>query len=313
MRERRDGWEDLGPAGSAGAVLGGILVINKPRGMTSRAVVDRVAAWLPGMKVGHAGTLDPLASGVLIVCAGSSTRLVEVVQELPKSYRTRILLGARSDTLDADGWIEPQANPRIPSRGEVDAAVGPLVGEIVQVPPAYSAVKVRGRRAYDLARAGRPVELSGRRVRIDRIAVLHYEWPHLELEVDCGSGTYIRSIARDLGEALGCGGLVETLTRTRIGPFTIDQAVDPAELSAESLAGSVRSPLEALADWPRLVLDRAQVAAITAGQRLPAREFGPAGIPAGRVALVGPHGRVVALGESDPSQRWIQPRKVLGG
>jgi tRNA pseudouridine55 synthase len=293
--------------------MGGILVINKPRGMTSRAVVDRVAGWLPGTKVGHAGTLDPLASGVLIVCAGSSTRLVELVQQLPKSYRTCILLGARSDTLDADGRVEQAANPRIPSRGAVDEVVGPLVGEVVQVPPAYSAVKVQGRRAYDLARAGRPVELGGRRVRIDRIAVLHYEWPHLELEIDCGGGTYIRSIARDLGEALGCGGLVETLTRIRIGPFTIDQAVDPAGLSAESLAGSVRSPLEVLADWPRLVLDRGQVAAITAGQRLPARDFGPAGIPAGRVALVGPDGRLVALGESDPSRRWIQPRKVLGG
>jgi tRNA pseudouridine55 synthase len=281
--------------------------------MTSRAVVDRVAALMPGTKVGHAGTLDPLASGVLIVCAGSSTRLVEMVQQLPKSYRARILVGARSDTLDADGRIEPEANPRVPSRGEVDEAVGPLVGEVVQVPPAYSAVKVRGRRAYDLARAGRPVDLAGRLVRIDRVAVLHYNWPHLELEIDCGSGTYIRSIARDLGEALGCGGLVETLTRSRIGPFTIDQAVDLGELSAESLPGWFRSPLDALADWPRLMLDSGQVAAITAGQRLWARDFGPAGIPTGRVALVGPDSRLVALAESDPSQGWIQPRKVLGG
>ena len=301
------------PAGSPREVVGGILVVNKPRGLTSRAVVNRVASVMPGTKVGHAGTLDPLASGVLIICAGPSTRLVEMVQQLPKSYRTRVLLGARSDTLDADGRIQPEANPRVPSRGAVDDAVRPLVGEVVQVPPEYSALKVRGRRAYDLARAGRPVDLAGRRVRIDRIAVLHYNWPHLELEIDCGSGTYIRAIARDLGESMGCGGLVETLTRIRIGPFTIDQAVDPEELSAESLPGCLRSPLEALADWPRLVLEPGQVAAITAGQRLRARDFGPASIPAGRVALVGPDGRLVALAESEPSQGWIQPRKVFGG
>ncbi|HZW32641.1 MAG TPA: tRNA pseudouridine(55) synthase TruB [Isosphaeraceae bacterium] len=293
--------------------MDGILVVNKPPGMTSRAVVDRVAAMMPGTKVGHAGTLDPLASGVLVVCAGPSTRLVEVVQQLPKSYRTGIRLGARSDTLDAEGRIEPEANPPVPSRGAVDQAVGLLVGEVVQVPPAYSAVKVQGRRAYDLARAGRTVELTGRRVRIDRIAVLRYNWPHLELEIDCGSGTYIRSIARDLGEALGCGGLVETLTRSRIGPFTIDQAVDLVELSTESLPRSLRSPLDALADWPRLALDPGQVAAITAGQRLGSGAFGPAGIPQGWVALLGPDGRLVALAESNPSQGWIQPRKVFGG
>src|SRR5438445_11555994 len=131
-----------------------------------------------------------------------------------------------------------------------------------QMPPDYSALKVGGRRAYDLARAGRPVELAPRRVRIDRIDVLHYDWPRLELAIDCGSGTYIRSIARDVGEALGCGGLVETLIRTRIGPFTIEQALDLRELSAESLPGHLRPALDAVAELPRLVLDPRQVAAV---------------------------------------------------
>src|SRR5262249_22794729 len=231
---------DDAPRGPGRGDGGGLLVVNKPRGLTSRAVVDRVAGLVPHAKVGHAGTLDPLASGVLIVCLGPATRLVERVQRLPKSYRTVVLLGARSDTLDADGSVEAVAAPRVPSRVDIEGAVAPLVGEILQRPPTYSALKVQGRRAYDLARAGRPVEMPPRRVRIDGIAVIHYAWPRLELAIECGGGTYIRSIARDLGETLGCGGLVEALTRTRIGPFTIDQAVDPEGLSAESLPGHLR-------------------------------------------------------------------------
>src|SRR5262249_28026529 len=207
----------------------------KPRGLTSRAVVDRIARLVGRVKVGHAGTLDPLASGVLVVCVGPATRLVEDIQGLPKSYRTVVRLGARSDTLDADGRIEPLEDPRVPSAEEGAAAVGPLVGEVDQVPPDYSALKIGGRRAYDLVRAGKPVDLAPRRVRIDRIEVLRYEWPFLELKIDCGSGTYIRSIARDVGEALGCGGLVEVLVRPRIGPFALDGAVDLGELSAGSL------------------------------------------------------------------------------
>jgi tRNA pseudouridine55 synthase len=276
-------------------------------------VVDRVARLVGRVKVGHAGTLDPLASGVLVVCVGAATRLVEEIQGLPKSYRTAVRLGARSDTLDADGRIERVEDPRVPSPEEVAAAVAPLVGEVDQVPPDFSALKVGGRRAYDLARAGRPVDLAPRRVRIDRIAVVRYEWPRLELEVDCGSGTYIRSIARDIGEALGCGGLVEVLLRTRIGPFTLDQAVDPAGLSADSLPARLRPAVEAVAGWPRLVLEPGQVSAIAAGRQLP---FGPAilpGISAGPIALVDAGGRLVALADVDATGGRIQPRKVLIG
>ena len=192
--------------------LRGILNVNKPSGPTSRDVVNRVARILRRVKVGHAGTLDPLASGVLIVCIGSATRLIEFVQRMPKTYRTVIRLGARSDTLDADGRVTEVEQPRIPDEGEVRRAVACQVGEISQVPPDYSALKVQGRRAHDLARSGQAVDLAPRTVRIDRIELVAYSWPRLELEIDCGGGTYIRSIARDVGEALGCGGLVEVLT-----------------------------------------------------------------------------------------------------
>jgi len=289
----------------------GILVVDKPRGWTSRAVVDRVAALVGRSKAGHAGTLDPLASGVLVICVGPATRLVEEIQRLPKSYRTVVLLGARSDTLDADGRIEHQADPRVPSPAEVAAAVATLVGEVDQLPPDYSALRVGGRRAYDLARAGRAVELAPRRVRIDRIEVLRYEWPRLELEIDCGAGTYIRSIARDVGEALGCGGLVEVLVRTRIGPFALDGAVDLAGLTEGSLPGLLRPSVEAVAGRPRLALDPDQVAAVAAGRRILAGPLALTELPPGPLALVDSDGRLVALAELDAGGGWVQPRKVL--
>lgn len=289
----------------------GLLVVDKPRGMTSRAVVDRVIRLAGRIKAGHAGTLDPLASGVLVICMGSATRLVQEVQALPKSYRTMVRLGARSDTLDADGQVEELDDPSIPSSDEVEAAVGPLVGEVDQLPPGYSALKVGGRRAYDLVRAGQAVELAPRPVRIDRIAVIRYEWPHLELEVDCGSGTYIRSIARDIGESLGCGGLVDVLVRTRIGPFTLDGAVALDDLTAGSLPGLIRPPVEAAAGLPRLALDPGQVAAIAAGRRLAAGPEVLAGLPPGSIALIDGDGRLVGLAEADTATGWVQPRKVL--
>ena len=207
----------------------GVLNLNKPGGMTSRDVVDLVSRPLrkAKVKVGHAGTLDPLATGVLVVCVGSATRLIEYVQRMPKAYRTVVLLGARSDTLDADGKVEAVEDPPIPTEAEVRSALLTQVGTISQMPPQFSALKVEGKRAYDLAREGQAVELAARPVRIDQVELISYAWPRLELQVDCGSGTYIRSIARDIGEILGCGGLVEVLTRTRIGPFRLGRGDRP--------------------------------------------------------------------------------------
>jgi tRNA pseudouridine55 synthase len=236
---------------------------------------------------------------------------VEEIQALPKSYRTVVLLGARSDTLDADGQIEYLQHLPVPSPHDVAAAVARLVGDVDQVPPDYSALKLGGRRAYDLARAGLSVELAARRVRIDRIEVLHFAWPRLELEIDCGSGTYIRSIARDIGEALGCGGLVEVLVRTRIGPFTLDGAVELDGLSAESLPGRLRPALEAVAGLPRLALDSSQVAAVADGRRIPVELSSVPAPSAGSIALVDASGHLVALAEVDTVNGWLQPRKVF--
>ncbi len=289
----------------------GFLVLNKPSGPTSRAVVNQVMRRIAGVKVGHAGTLDPLATGVLIVCIGSATRLVEMVQELPKSYRANFRLGGRSDTLDAEGLIALDASPRVPAGWEVDAAIASLVGQVAQAPPVYSAVKINGRRSHELARAGRPVQPAPRIVRIDRITAVRYQWPDLELQIDCGSGTYIRSIARDLGEALGCGAYVSTLERTRIGDFTLEQAITPESLSATSIAANLLPLLAAVGSRPRVVLGPEALDAIAHGRRLMVRDLGETALPDGDVALIDHAGCLVALARHDLAEGWLQPVKVL--
>lgn len=290
----------------------GLLNLDKPPGKTSRDVVNQVARLLPRkVKAGHAGTLDPLAVGVLVVCVGPATRLIENVQRMGKTYRTTIRLGARSDTHDRDGAIVETINPSVPTLEEIDEALEPQRGEVLQRPPEHSALKVAGRRAYDLARAGLPVELAPRPVRVDRIELLSYSWPWLDLEIDCGSGTYIRSIARDLGDALGCGALMETLVRTRIGRFARESAVDPDQLTRENLADHLRPALEAVADLPHIALDASALADVRQGKALAAARLSGGTIPPGEVALVTESGRLAALGEGDPAKGVVQPRKVL--
>jgi tRNA pseudouridine55 synthase len=293
------------------ATLKGILNLDKPSGPTSRDVVDLVARLVRRIKVGHAGTLDPLASGVLIVCLGSATRLIESIQRMPKTYRTVIRLGARSDTLDAAGRFVEVESPDVPTEEEVRRAIAAQVGGILQRPPDYSALKIKGRRAYELARSGRRVGLPPRLVRVDRVELAAYAWPRLELEIDCGAGTYIRAIARDLGETLGCGGLIETLVRTRIGPFTLDRSVDPDTLTPGSLPDHLRPSIEAVPDLPRVILDESQLAAVTQGRALDASSVPVPTLPPGEVALLGPDGSLIAIAQADIDRGTIQPRKVL--
>ncbi len=204
----------------------GLLVIDKPGGMTSRGVVNRVQQWFPRKtKIGHTGTLDPLATGVLVVCIGAATRLADYVQEMSKSYTSRFRLGVTSTTDDADGEVTAISIETPPTRQKIELTLESFVGMVDQVPPAFSALKVLGQRAHSLARQGNEVQLAPRPVRIDAIRLTGYDWPFLDVDVDCGKGTYIRSIARDLGAKLGCGGIVQTLRRTRIGPFIAEQGI----------------------------------------------------------------------------------------
>jgi tRNA pseudouridine55 synthase len=285
----------------------GLLVLDKPGGMTSRDAVDRAQRWFPrGTRIGHTGTLDPLATGVLVLCVGSATRLTEYVQRMAKTYRTRVLLGARSDTDDADGTILSVKGARAPEREEVLRTLAEFVGDIDQLPPAYSAAKLGGRRAYDLARQGDEVRLQPRRVQVHGIDMLAFDYPRLELEVRCGKGTYIRSLARDLGERLGCGALVETLRRTRVGRFEAQDAI-----GLETDAATARSRLlpmaAAVTELPHLVLDPAAARRLRQGQEVCLS--GP--IADLEVAVVDDDGYLVAIAEVDRERQMLRPVKVL--
>ena len=207
------------------SAMSGLLVVDKPLGWSSMDVVRKVRDAAGFVKTGHGGTLDPLATGVVICCIGSATKAVEALMGMPKVYDTRIDLSAFTKTDDAEAEREEVEVATPPTEAEVRAALETFVGEIQQVPPLYSAVHVDGKRAYKLARKGEDVQLEARTVRIDAIELLEYDFPHLRILVRCGKGVYVRSLARDLGKALGTGGYLSGLRRTAVGPYTVEQAV----------------------------------------------------------------------------------------
>ncbi|MCC6419827.1 MAG: tRNA pseudouridine(55) synthase TruB [Gemmataceae bacterium] len=292
----------------------GLLVLDKPGGMTSRDAVDRAQRWFPrGTRVGHTGTLDPLATGVLVLCVGAATRLTEYVQRMAKIYRAGVRLGARSDTDDADGAVTPVTDATPPDLDAVRHCLDGFRGPITQVPPAYSAVKVTGRRAHELARRGQEVDLQPRTVEVHGIDILDYAWPRLEVEVYCGKGTYIRSLARDLGERLGCGGLIETLRRTRVGPFDAADAVHLDVPPAEALA-CLRPVAQAVADLPRLALGAADARRLAQGQVV---RVGPQVLRVARdagaveAAVFGPGEAFVGVARIDAAHGTLAPAKVM--
>jgi tRNA pseudouridine55 synthase len=290
----------------------GLLVVDKPAGMTSRDVVNKVARWFPrGTRIGHAGTLDPLATGVLVHCIGQATRLTEYVQDMDKTYRTRLVLGAHSDTDDAEGPIVPATVDRPPDRDAVAHCLAAFIGEIDQVPPVFSAAKIEGRRAYDLARQGQGVRPEARRVRIYGVDLLAYDYPSLDLEIRCGKGTYIRSLARDLGDTLGCGAYVLTLRRTRVGPFDEKDAV-ALECDASAARAWMLPLTAAVANLAAVQLSREALGRLWHGQPVPAA----ANVLAGEgeraeVALLDPHGQLAGVGAVDLQKRLIRPLKML--
>ncbi len=288
----------------------GLLVFDKPAGITSRAVVNTVQRWFPrGTAVGHTGTLDPFATGVLVVCVGAATRLTEYVQDMPKSYRSVFLLGQRSDTDDITGRVESVPVARPPERERVATCLRGFQGEIQQTPPAFSAARVGGRRAYHLARKGQEVSLEARPVRVERFDLLAYDFPRLEVEVKCGKGTYIRSLARDLGEQLGCGGLVAELRRTRIGPFDPGLAL-PLDADPETARRSLLPLDAAVHGLPRVVLSAPELTRLRQGQTLPLPPATETTAPA-TVAVYSESARFAAIATADPFARTLRPEKVL--
>ena len=257
------------------SALSGIFNINKPSGLTSYDVVARVRRVSGQKKVGHAGTLDPLATGVLPVVLGKATRLVEYLADADKAYRARLVLGATTDTYDGEGTLTVTEGAVMPRPDEVEKALQAFRGEIQQLPPMHSAVKVGGKKLYELARQGAEIERTPRRVTITRLEIEAYDPPGLGLFVECSKGTYIRSLTHDLGAALGTGAYLDALTRTRHGPFTLEAATTLGALEEAFRESTWRDnlypPEYILSGWQSYTTTPEEELAITQGkpQHLP--------------------------------------------
>lgn len=229
----------------------GVIAVDKPAGVSSRRVVDAVAKALGMKTVGHAGTLDPLARGIVVVCVGHATKLVDFVHALPKHYSAVFLFGRSSPSDDLETGITLEADPLRPSAAAVEEALAEFRGDILQRPCDYSAVHVDGKRAYRLARKGRPVELAAKPVRIDRLEITAYEWPNLALDIICSSGTFVRAIGRDLAAALGTTALMESLVRTAVGPFSLSTAIAMDALTPDAARAALLPSAAAVAHLPQ--------------------------------------------------------------
>ena len=296
-----------------GQAISGWLILDKPEGMTSTKAVGRVRWLFDAAKAGHAGTLDPLATGLLPIALGEATKTVPFVVDGSKTYRFTVRFGAETDTDDAQGKVL-ETSDRRPALSEIEAVLPDFTGEITQVPPRYSAVKVDGARAYDLARDEEDFALAARTVTVDRLEVVDQpDADHCVLEADCGKGTYVRALARDLGRALQCLGHVSALRRTKVGAFSEDRAVPLAELEGcadenrEALMAKLLPVETALDDLPSLTMSAADAARLRQGRAVLLRGR-DAPLVEGLVYAVS-KGELVALGEVEEGE--FRPRRVF--
>jgi tRNA pseudouridine55 synthase len=284
----------------------GVLPVDKPEGPTSHDVVQAARRALGQRRIGHTGTLDPFASGLMLLCVGRATRIAEFLTGLDKSYDAVARLGVLTDTLDREGEVlREDEGWRNLEEARVEGALRGFVGSTMQVPPQYSARKVEGVAMHRRARRGERIELDPRPVTIHSIELIELDLPHVRFRLRCSSGTYVRSLARDVGEALGVGAHLTELRRTSVGRFDLTEALHPDQLSdPERVKGAWIDPLEALAHVPHVAVDEHAVAALERGQRVPVPEALPAALA---VAAFG--GRLVAVGEV--ADHLFRPRKVF--
>ncbi|MBM3564267.1 MAG: tRNA pseudouridine(55) synthase TruB [Alphaproteobacteria bacterium] len=247
------------------AVVDGWVALDKPVGLTSTQAVSRLKRIYNAQKAGHAGTLDPLASGILPVAFGEATKTVPFVQDGEKAYRFTVRWGVETDTDDSDGRMTRESAAR-PARAAIEALLPQFTGEILQTPPQFSAIKIAGERAYDIAREGEQVDLKPRAVRIDSLTLIEASPDEATFVMECGKGAYVRALARDLGRTLGCLGHVTALRRTRVGPFAEEDAYTLDEIENENMAGEALLSVEAgLAELPCVVVDRDTAARLRRG------------------------------------------------
>jgi tRNA pseudouridine55 synthase len=294
---------------AVGAGTAGLILLDKPSGPTSHDMVLAVRRGAREKRVGHAGTLDPLATGLLIICLGAATRLSEYLAGADKRYLARVRLGQSTDTFDADGEVTAQSD-RIPVRAAVEAALAGFRGPLLQRPPAFSAIKRAGKKAYDLARRGEAVELPPRPVEVFSLELVEWQPPDCVLDVRCSSGMYLRSLAHDLGQALGCGAHLAALRRTASGRFRVAEAVTLDRLQSSFEGGDwrryLRPAAEAVADWPEVGLTAEQAALIQHGRTIPLEVYA-----ADWARAYNPAGEFIAVLKADARAGTWRPHKVL--
>ena len=295
--------------------VNGWLILDKPIGMTSTHAVAVAKRLFNAKKAGHAGTLDPLASGLLPIAFGEATKTVPFVMDGRKGYRFTVSWGEERDTDDSEGAVTASSDAR-PSQAALEAALAPFIGEILQTPPRFSAIKIAGERAYDLSRAGETVELKARLVRIEKLVIVEHNGETSVFEAVCGKGTYVRAIARDLGRALGCFGHVSALRRTQVGSFFEKNAISLDDLSdlrhkaaagKGNLAGELLPVATALDDIPALAVSRADAGRLRRGQSILLRGR-DAPLLQGRISVTS-EGALVALAEAEGAE--IRPTRIF--
>src|SRR5579859_8077285 len=298
--------------------MDGILNINKPTGMTSHDVVAKVRKLLKQRRVGHAGTLDPAASGVLPICVGQATRVAEYLSESGKAYRATIIFGAVTDTYDSEGIIIRTASTEGLTRATIEAILPAMLGDQMQVPPRYSAIKLQGQPAYKRARAGEDVAMEARPITIYQLEIIDWQVspsPTLTLAIECSKGTYIRSLAYDLGEKLGCGAYLGGLIRTRSGPFALTESITLEQLTQAAEQGTIEELLhpadKAIEQYPALVLDEATTERVRHGNAFPVEERTDALFEQGMARVYDDKGQFAAIAEWDKERRMWQPVKVF--
>jgi tRNA pseudouridine55 synthase len=278
----------------------GVLVIDKPAGMSSARAVEHVRRGLSIDRAGHGGTLDPLATGVLAVCVGSATKLAQFLLADDKAYEAEGVLGVQTDTLDRTGRIVDERTASVTREALIAALAGHL-GTQAQVPPMYSAIKQGGVRLYHRARAGEEVERAPRQIRIDRLELLAFDPPRFRIAIACSKGTYIRSLVADIGSAVGAGAHLAELRRTRSGQFTIEQAT-----SLDRLTEATLIPLAQATELPAVIVLRALVPHVFNGLQLPVAAFGADGLE--RFQLLDEAGQLLAVAHPDATGRTIYDR-----
>ncbi len=281
----------------------GILLLDKPEGISSAAALNRVKRVLGAKKAGHAGTLDPFATGLLICCINKATRLARFLIHSDKTYRGRLILGIETDTHDATGTVMAEHDTGDTGHELIRDAFGAFLGWQQQHPPVYSALKHRGMPLYKLARKGRPVQKPARQIRIDSLNIIRIDMPAVDFEVSCSAGTYIRSLCADIGRRIGCGGHLGALRRTRCGHFTVDEAVTLTVVEQEPADVSLLTMTAALPDMPVVTAGRDLTRRIQHGMPPTADELPVGSEPDRRLKIVGTDDRLLAVMEFDQTQQ----------